>query len=171
MAVTFDAADGHWLVGLEAARWLDEVSGTLRPLHNVTSALRKELSPERAHLVLEQVELRRRAQTKFRAAQRMFLTRIRLEQATDQYVAAYKARRIPQGQWVADLCAGIGGDLMGLAGRGPVVGVDHDPFVAILAEANLHLAGSEQTTTPPGTHGVRVQVQDAALTEVGEFAA
>ena len=42
----------------------------------------------------------------------------------------------PTGQAVADLCCGIGGDLFGLALRGPVTGVDLDPIHTLLAEAN-----------------------------------
>jgi len=38
---------------------------------------------------------------------------------------------------VADLCCGIGGDLLALARRGSVVGVDRDPLAALFARANL----------------------------------
>jgi hypothetical protein len=73
------------------------------------------LSVERAHLVIDQVELRRRARDKFAIADRMFFTRKGLEQATDEQIAAVKAARFPAGQPLADLCCGIGGDLIALA--------------------------------------------------------
>ena len=63
----------------------------------------------------------------------MFFTRLGLEQATDAWVARYKATRFPAGQLLADLCCGIGGDLMALSERGPTRGVDRDPVAAICA--------------------------------------
>ncbi len=66
----------------------------------------------------------------------MFFTARGLEQATDEIVAACTASRFPRGLPLAELCCGIGGDLLALAHRGPVVGVDRDPAAAILADAN-----------------------------------
>ncbi|MCL4194973.1 MAG: hypothetical protein KJZ87_24750, partial [Thermoguttaceae bacterium] len=54
--------------------------------------LRTQIPPQRARLVLEQVELRERARDKFPDASRHLYTRLGLEQATDATVAAYKAR-------------------------------------------------------------------------------
>ncbi len=105
--------------------------------------LRTRLPPQRARLVLEQAELRERAREKFPDANRRLYTRLGLEQATDAIVAAYKARRFRHGEPVADLCCGIGGDLVALAGRGPTIGVERDPLVALLAEANLRMAEAE----------------------------
>lgn len=105
--------------------------------------LRTQLPPQRARLVLEQVELRERARKKFPDASRRLYTRLGLEQATDATVAAYKARRFRHGEPVADLCCGIGGDLVALAGRGPATGVERDPLVALLAEANLRAVEAE----------------------------
>src|SRR5690606_30040323 len=62
--------------------------------------------------------------------------RLGLEQATDEVVAQYKAQRFSAGEPIADLCCGVGGDLVALAQRGPVAGVDANPAVALLAEAN-----------------------------------
>ena len=67
----------------------------------------------------------------------MFFTRLALEQATDQWVAAYKAGRFPQGAPLADLCCGLGGDLLSLVRRGSVWAVDRNPVMTILAEANV----------------------------------
>lgn len=106
------------------------------PSPALVAELRKALSPERAHLVLEQVELRLRAREKFAGAEQMFFTRKGLEQTTDEQIAVYKASRFPPEQPVADLCCGIGGDTLALAARGWAVGVDRDPAVALLAQAN-----------------------------------
>ncbi len=115
--------DCRWLVGPEAAPWLAEAE---QLLHDCSAAgvvraaekLRQTLSADRTHLVLEQVELRRRAKEKFPLAASMFFTPVGLEQATDAWIAHYKAGRFPPSAPVADLCCGIGGDLMALARAG-----------------------------------------------------
>ena len=103
--------------------------------------LRRELSAERARLVVEQVDLRRRAAEKFGdLPQRMFFTRVLLEQATDLWIARYKAARFASGgTWRSDdYCCGIGGDLIALAERGRCDGLGLSSEVAcLLAEANL----------------------------------
>jgi hypothetical protein len=132
--------DYHWLTSDAALAWLALArerlpAGGFPPLALVAE-LRKAMSPERAHLVLEQVELRERAKEKFARAEQMFFTRKGLEQATDEQIAAYKANRFPSPRPVADLCCGIGGDLLALAARGEAIGIDFDPAVAHLAMAN-----------------------------------
>jgi hypothetical protein len=156
-----DRDDYRWLVSNAAAAWLTQVAADTRPLARQTAWLRKELSPARTHLVLEQVELRRRARDKFATPERMFFTRKGLEQATDQWVAAYKAQRFAVGQPVADLCTGVGGDLLALARRGPTVGVERDPLVALLAEANLRALDL----------GGELRTLDAGAIPLAEFAA
>jgi hypothetical protein len=132
-----EIADHEWLTGDEAAGLAAEIAPSDEPPHRVIEQLRRRVSPERARLVFELVELRRRASAKFTEADRMFFTRLGLEQASDEWVAAYKAARFPAGAPVADLCCGIGGDLLALARRGSVVGVDRDPMVAHFANANV----------------------------------
>jgi hypothetical protein len=145
MSVCSDIADYKWLTGNEAAAYLAELAAAGRPLHTAIEGLRRHLSPTKAHLLLEQVELRRRAKEKFTAADRMFFTRVGLEQATDEWVARYKATRFIDQQArsfstpaIADLCCGIGGDLLALL-QHSVVGVDRDPATAHFAEANASL--------------------------------
>ncbi len=92
-----------------------------------------------AGLVVEalgQAELREKAAAKFARAERMFLTRDGLEQASSEAVARHRARRFPAGTPVADLCSGIGGDLVALAAERPVVGVDRDPVHRWMAARN-----------------------------------
>ncbi len=55
----------------------------------------------------------------------MWLDSLGLEQATSEAVARYKACRF-DGPLIVDLCAGIGGDSIALAGMAPVLAVDCD---------------------------------------------
>lgn len=139
LAIELD--DYRWLVSDAGEAWIGRAAADNDSLTRLTARLRKDLSADRVHLVLEQVELRRRAREKFTRADRMFFTRKGLEQATDEWVAAYKAGRLPAGEPVADLCCGIGGDLLAIAARGPATGVERDPAVALLAETNLRALG------------------------------
>ncbi len=107
----------------------------------LVTRMRRELSANQVSLVCEQADLRKRAAIKFPRAAEMFFTPIGLEQATDARVAAYKASQFPAQARIADLCCGIGGDLIAMAARCEVVGVDHDPISALLAEANVSVHG------------------------------
>ena len=133
--------DYRWLTSDAATPWLARAHGNDRPTHQIASSLRKDLSAERTHLVLEQAELRRRAATKFPHADRMFFTRKGLEQSTDLWVASHKARRFSVDVPTFDLCCGIGGDMLALANRGPVLAIDSDAVTALLAEANSQALG------------------------------
>ena len=162
MSVCNDIADYEWLTGNEAAALLDEWEADDVPLHTAVERLRGRLAPAVTHLLLEQVELRRRARAKFTAASRMFFTRLALEQATDEVIARYKANKLVQRAGLstppvfADLCCGIGGDLLALARRGVAVGVDCNPNVAHFARANaLAALGAEYAAR------VTVEVADA----------
>jgi hypothetical protein len=150
--------DYRWLVGNEGRAWLArirEIEAEVREPLRVAARLRKDLGMERVRLLLEQTELRRRAGEKFPRAEEMFFTRKGFEQATDFWVAEYKAERVggdvaargasemgasSGGEW-ADFCCGIGGDLMALGARGLARGVERDLVVALLAEANLEAVG------------------------------
>ena len=137
--------DSFWLVSEEGRSWLAKVAGDTRPTLRVLESLRKDLSATRAHLIVEQVELRRKAQEKFPWADQMFFTRKGLEQATDAWIGHYKARRFSPGTLVADLCCGIGGDLLSLGTRGPVVGVEKDPVCELFARHNLTVVRGTNT--------------------------
>jgi hypothetical protein len=146
MSICSDVADYDWLTGDEAAVLLSEFAASEIPLHTALGRLRRRLTPQRAHLVAELVELRKRASTKFSAADRMFFTRATLEQATDEHVARYKANRIARlagrvsarsSLRIADICCGIGGDLLSLAEQGKVTAIDKSPIASLLAAANV----------------------------------
>ena len=95
--------------------------------------------------VLTQVRLRQRARRRFGAhADRLLWTPAGLEQATRSSVAEHRAARfVARGtRRVADLCCGIGGDLVALAGAGlEVLAVDHDPLTVEVARANAGILG------------------------------
>jgi hypothetical protein len=151
MTACTDLADYEWLTGSEAGAILDELSADSTPLHTAVARLRGRLTPTQTHLLMEQAELRRRASAKFPQAHRMFFTRVGLEQATDEWVARYKASRFtPQRAEaspglslsntppprVADLCCGIGGDLIALSQAATAVGIDGNPIAAHFAAIN-----------------------------------
>lgn len=139
-----DFDDYAWLTGDAAATLLESLEHDRRSELQQLGELRKSLSAERARLVVEQVDLRRRAAGKFgAAAARMFFTKTQLEQATDGGIAAYKAarfRRAGAERRVHDYCCGIGGDLIALAAGGPATGWELSPIVRLFAEKNLAAA-------------------------------
>jgi len=166
-AAAAEPADYRWLIGAEAEKWLEIAASSREPTVRLVAQLRRDLTGPQAHLVLQQVALRAKGREKFAAAGRMFFTPLGLEQATDEAVAAYKAGRFPAGEAVADLCCGIGGDLLGLAGRGAAVGIDRDKVATLLAEANLAVSAGDGRTPRNGS----VRLQDASEATVAEFAA
>jgi hypothetical protein len=142
--IVADVADYRWLTGDEAARLMEAFVGDTNPLALATK-LRKTLTAPRAALVAEQVGLRQKARKKFPFANRMLFTERGLQQATDFETATYKAGRFGEGERLADICCGIGGDLLALGRRGDVVGYDADEPTAIFADANCRAlaAGGE----------------------------
>lgn len=133
-----ELADYAWLTAPETVPLLEELADDDAPLHVQLSRLRKVHGPERARLAAELVGLRRKAVSKFgQFAARMFFTEIGFQQSTDLWIAQHKAKRFPSGKRCFDYCCGIGGDLLGLAQRGPAVGIDRAAEACELARANL----------------------------------
>ncbi|MDO4571662.1 MAG: hypothetical protein Q4D38_14870 [Planctomycetia bacterium] len=81
---------------------------------------------------------------KFPSAEKMYFTRVGLEQSTDFYIAQYKAKKFPKDLPTADVCCGIGGDLCALAKRGTTVGIDCSPSMGIVARLNLSVCVPEK---------------------------
>jgi SAM-dependent methyltransferase len=126
-----------------ASQVYDEQAGD--PVRTATVLRRGDLSAAHAAAALTQVELRRRAVSKFGSdAARMFFTPEGLEQATRARVAAHRASRVAMASpaSVLDLGCGIGGDLVALASAGlTVAGVDRSPICVEVARANLAALG------------------------------
>jgi SAM-dependent methyltransferase len=116
--------------------------------------LRRQHPAELVAAALTQARLRDRGRAKFgAAAARMYFTPDGLEQATRAPVAQLRARRFAGRARVIDLCCGIGGDLVALAGvAAEVTGVERDPLTAEVARANAEALGL--------TGRVRVEVAD-----------
>ncbi|MEZ6102573.1 MAG: hypothetical protein R3E01_26835 [Pirellulaceae bacterium] len=141
--MTYLLDDYRWLTGPDAAPWLRVASEYGNNIVRASQILRRELSAERTHLVLEQLELRKRGREKFRLADQLFFTRKGLEQSSGDAIATYKGslfRRDTRTQ-VADLCCGIAGDAMQLHAVHDVVAVDWDPVHAWFAQVNLESVG------------------------------
>lgn len=159
--------DIQWLTSPAAEPYLARCAAHRGELTQLVGSLRKELSAERAHLVIEQVELRQRGVEKFSRAGEMFFSRQGLEQATDEQIAAYKTSRLPNDAGPAvDLCCGIGGDWLALnrwataRNASTVLGVDGDSLVMHLAAENQRrLLGIEP----------RVCVADVRTVDLAEF--
>jgi hypothetical protein len=134
--VSPETDDFDWLFSDAARPYLTRAADESRSLVSRTRSLRRELGANRARLAIDQAQLRRRARAKFTRAERLFFAARLLEQATDEWIARYKATRFPADASVADLCCGLGGDLMALAQRGPTVGIDRDAMATRLAIAN-----------------------------------
>lgn len=113
--------------------------------------LRRDHPVDVVAAALTLARLRQRAVAKFDPADaaRMFFTVDGYEQATRAVVARHRAIRIAAssaGEPVADLCCGIGGDLVAMARAGlEVTGVEADPLTAAMAEANVETLGLERS--------------------------
>lgn len=127
----------------------------------VSVRLRAEYPAELVRDALAQHELRMRAEPKFSRAGDMFFTRAGLEQASAELVARHRARRYPDAAQVADLCCGIGGDLIALAASHSVLAVDQDRLHLRMARANAEAYGAASRVTT-----VLADVRDADLTGV-----
>jgi len=107
---------------------------------------------------LAQYELRLLARAKFSKAMDMFFTRAGLEQASSEVIARYRSARYAGAGLVADLCCGIGGDLVALAGGRDVLAVDLQPLHLRMARANAEVYG-----VAAGVTTAAADVRDVAL--------
>ncbi len=113
----------------------------------VAERLRRQHPAPLVAAALTQARLRQRAAAKFGGdAARMYFTPDGLEQSTRAAVAQHRAARFAGRALVADLCCGIGGDLLALASRaGYAVGVDRDPLTVAVAAANIEALDATAT--------------------------
>lgn len=140
-----------------------EGSGPDRALE-LARSLRGRYPPDLVAAALTQHALRESARGKFSLAGQMLFTRDGLEQASSQLTAARAASRYQPGWLVADLCCGIGGNLIALAAPGPgevarrVLAVDSDPVSLAFARHNASVHGASG-----GVAAVRADVRELAL--------
>jgi SAM-dependent methyltransferase len=109
--------------------------------------LRREYPADLVALAMAQQELRDAGAAKFSRAAGMLFTRAGYEQASSEAVAAYRAARLRGAARVADLCCGIGGDLIALAASSDVLAVDRDEATTRLALHNAAVYGRAQRVT------------------------
>ncbi len=135
-----DLAQAAWLIDEGIAALLDFESDSGRA-GTADSKRTQHFTTWQSDLLREQVELRRRSAIRFPDPDRWCWTQRSLAQASDWWCARFKASRFPRDVAVFDGCCGAGVDLVALAERGPAVGIDRDPVLVAIANANLALHG------------------------------
>jgi predicted RNA methylase len=78
----------------------------------------------------------------------MYFTAPGLEQASTERMARHHAERFTAFERVADLCSGIGGDLIGLAAIAPTLAVDIDPEHSRMGVLNAAAYGIASQVDP-----------------------
>jgi THUMP domain-containing protein len=161
------------LARVAALRAADPSRGDLA----VAAELRREFPADLAAAAMAQWELREAAAAKFSRAREMLFTRGGYEQASGEVIARHRAARFAAARRIADLCCGIGGDLLALAsppagtpaepGAGDgeaglsvreILAVDRDPAHARLALHNARVYGGD------GVRALVADVRDVPLT-------
>jgi hypothetical protein len=146
MPVTTDPAVLLTAQGQELLARLAEPSGTgpggaaSSPLA-LAERLRREYPADLVAAAMAQQELRQAAAAKFSRAAQMLFTRAGYEQSSSEAIARYRAGRLKSARRIADLCCGIGGDLIALAAASEVLAVDRDAAHARLALHNAAVYG------------------------------
>jgi hypothetical protein len=125
----------------------------------VAEGLRREYPAGLVATAMAQRELRLAAEAKFSRAAQMLFTRAGYEQSSSEAVARYRASRLGHASRIADLCCGIGGDLIALAAPSTgsnaapspdvseVLAVDRDETHARLALHNAAVYGGAERVT------------------------
>ena len=99
--------------------------------------LRRSWPAEQVTAALDLVRARRMLEGRIDAASTLMADPAGAEQASSTITARWKARRFARlSAPVADLCCGIGGDLLELSRDCPARGIDLDPLRAWMAEHN-----------------------------------
>jgi hypothetical protein len=110
----------------------------------VGERLRERFAAELVVAAMAQHELRERARTKFAEPERLLFTREGLEQSSSEPVARHRAARYAGFPLAADLCTGIGGDLIALANSRAALAVDLDPVHLRMALRNARALGATE---------------------------
>jgi THUMP domain-like/RNA cap guanine-N2 methyltransferase len=165
VALELLSADGRALLD----RLAGEEVGPDRALE-LAQALRGRYPPDLVAAALTQHALRVAARDKFSRADEMLFTRAGLEQASSELTAGHAAGRYPAGPagaagpgdaLVADLCCGIGGNLIALGSGRRVLAVDRDPVSLAFARHNAGVYGAAGGVAP-----VAADVAEIPLTGV-----
>lgn len=128
--------DLRFLRSAKGRQLLDEAAGLPDDLLLRQTTLRKSYSADAVRAATVLLELRARARPKFTKADCMFFDRQGLEQASGDVIAEHRAQRYRPYDRVADLCCGIGGDSVALAGVANTVSVDISASRAAITRVN-----------------------------------
>lgn len=112
----------------------------------LSESLRQEYPADLVAAALTQQSLRMAGRAKFSRADRMLFTRAGLEQASSEVTGRRAARRFAGAEVVADLCCGIGGNLIALGSARPggaSIGVDSDLTSLEFARHNVSVCAPE----------------------------
>lgn len=143
-ALTVDAAT--WLVSADGLAVLDTATRAFDQGEDelaIATRLRSHgLDVERARAVLDAAQARRRARERYADADALVLTTSALEQASHPLAAELRAARYRDAPHVTDLCSGVGGDTLALAGTAAdVTAVDLDAARLVLLRHNAGVRG------------------------------
>ncbi len=147
--------------GRELLDRLATEAGSSQSALQLGTILRAEYPTELVVAAISQHELRLAAQAKFMRAMEMYFTRVGLEQASSEMTARHRANRYAMAGRVADLCSGIGGDLIALGAGHTVMAVDLDPLHLRIAWLNAEVYGAAA-----GLETVRDDVRNVGLAGV-----
>jgi THUMP domain-like/RNA cap guanine-N2 methyltransferase len=128
------------------ARLAAEPDGAGTPLA-LAVRLRREYPADLVAAATAQHELRLAARAKFSRAMEMLFTRAGYEQSSSEPIARYRAARFGAARRVADLCCGIGGDLLALASGREALAVDRDDVHTRLALHNAAVYGQTENVS------------------------
>lgn len=111
----------------------------------LSASLRAKYPADLVAAALTQQALRVAGRAKFSQADQMLFTRAGLEQASSEVTARHAATRFAGARVVADLCCGIGGNLIALADAcEAAVGIDLDPVNLEFARHNVSVYASSR---------------------------
>ena len=144
--------------GQELLGYLQQQAGAADNALRLGVRLRARYPAELAAAGMAQHELRLGGRAKFDRAMEMFFTRPGLEQASAEVVSRHRSARYAGASHAADLCCGIGGDLIALASGRRVLAVDRDALALRIARANSEVYGVAGNVTT--VHG---DVRDVGL--------
>jgi len=130
----------------------------------LSASLRRAYPADLVAAALTQQTLRASAREKFSRANEMLFTRAGLEQASSELTARHAAARFVGSRLVADLCCGIGGNLVALAEAAHAAESAIPASDSVIAESPQQLARREFRD-----HGTRVIGVDSDPTNL-EFA-
>lgn len=153
-----------WLLSSQGQVLLTELATEPLDASTELSAITRYRTRYPAELVaaaVAQVKLRRRARTKFSRADAMYFTAPGLEQASTERMAVHHGKRFAAFDAMADLCSGIGGDLIGLARDRRVLAVDLDPV-----HSRLGVLNATANDVATNVSAVCADVRDVNLSEI-----